>query len=83
MPSNHTTYYLGKDNTPDIIACVIHADTKCTETYTLKTRGSFGGVIYGLCKGCVELLEIDSLYKWVVEEKIDGELLKIKQDEMH
>ena len=72
-----STFYLELDETPKTMGCLIHSHIGSEKTFSLGPQGKFGGVHYGLCTQCIEMLEFNPNYIDVVEEEITIRLNKL------
>ena len=70
-------FYRNVDN-PEIVACVMHSHIRAIETFEvpLLEQHDFFGVKYGLCSQCLDMLEIDPMHKFHIEQEI---LMRLKQ----
>jgi hypothetical protein len=80
MKKADKAFYFGKDETPDIKACLIHPFLPSRETYVTDGREGFEGVHYGLCSGCIRELFENHRFQRDIDQEIVVRLNDLKKE---
>ena len=63
-------FILGDEHEPEIKACILHPMLPSVRPATAPEQGGFGGILYGLCSQCGDLLERFPRFQEVIDEEI-------------
>ncbi len=68
MSNDRDEAFYMDEGEPPIKGCLLHSDQAAVQRFTAEARAGFGGVVYGLCLGCVKMLPSEKMNEWIESE---------------
>lgn len=80
MDRGDVKFFLGRDDTPEVKACLMCPTEKSVYNYKMDTSvtSNYAGVYYGLCIKCDDLIRKDLSYFTKVMNEIDSRMNELE-----
>lgn len=78
MSDNDEIFFPDKGEEVKPKACLMHPHKPCVHVYKSGEIMGYVGILYGLCKACIDKLKIDRTYVVTISMEIEERLKKLK-----